>query len=248
MSAAGYDPGFYERLQETADPSASVVVPMLLEAAPVTSVLDTGCGAGGWLAGFRAHGVEDVLGLDGPWVREDQLRIPRACFRRTDLAQPIVLGRRFDLALALEVAEHLPPERAAGFVADLVAAAPLVLFSAAIPGQDGVNHLNEQWPDWWASLFAGHGMQALDPFRAALWRDGRVAWWYRQNLLLFATDEAFARWPSLASFGPAGTEPLPLVHPALWARCRRRAEPDLGRWARGFGAALRRSLARLRRG
>lgn len=247
MTAAPYDGRFYDLLEGTADPSASVVVPMLRAAAPVASVVDFGCGTGGWLAAFRAEGVEDILGLDGPWVREDQLRIPRDRFRRVDLASPVALDRRFDCALALEVAEHLPPARAEGLVADLLAAASLVLFSAAIPGQGGVNHLNEQWPDWWARLFAGHGARPFDPFRAVLWHDGRVAWWYRQNLLLFATDEALARWPALARSGVAAAA-LPLVHPLLWEQRRRQAEPELGRWAKGFAAALRRSLARSGRG
>lgn len=243
MTKPPYDRRFYELLATTADPSAAVVVPMLLALAPVSSVVDVGCGTGGWLAMFRSHGVEDVLGLEGPWVVEEQLRIPRERFRRTDLAAPLRFDCRFDLALALEVAEHLPPDRAEGFVADLLSAAPLVLFSAAIPGQGGVGHVNEQWPAWWAERFAVHGALCLDPFRAALWHDERVTWWYRQNMLLFAAPEALSRWPALAALAPADP-PRALVHPALWAIARRRAEPGLGGWLKGFGPALRRSLAR----
>lgn len=67
-----------------------------------------------------------------------------------DLTQPLSLGRKFDLCVSMEVAEHLPPSRADSFVADLVGLAPVVLFSAAVPEQGGTNHLNEQWPDYGA--------------------------------------------------------------------------------------------------
>lgn len=240
--AAPYGEAFYDDLVRTADPAAALIVPRLLALAPVTSVVDFGCGTGGWLAAFLAGGVTDVLGLEGPWVRPDQLRIPADRFRRVDLARPLALDRRFDLALALEVAEHLPEARAMGFVADLLAAAPLVLFSAAIPGQGGVEHVNEQWPGWWAERFAAHGARLTDPFRAALWEDERIAWWYRQNLLLAVTEEACARWPALAAL-PVDP-PRALVHPALWQKAQKRLAPGLAGWAKGFWPALRRSLGR----
>ena len=72
-------------------------------------------------------------------------------FRKTvssqrDLAQPLQIDRRFDLALSLEVAEHLPPECGSEFVQTLTDLSSVILFSAAIPFQGGTDHLNEQWP------------------------------------------------------------------------------------------------------
>lgn len=58
--------------------------------------------------------------------------IPKGCFRAADLSQPFQLAEFFDLAICLEVAEHLPKQSAPGFIQSLVRLAPVVLFSAAI--------------------------------------------------------------------------------------------------------------------
>src|SRR5438874_4807793 len=118
------------------------------------SVVDFGCGLGIWLEKFVLHGVEDYVGVDGPWVPQDDLHFRQDHFVAARLDRPLRLGRRFDLAVALEVAEHLPDHRGSTFVRTIVEHAPCVLFSAAVPQQGGTDHVNEQWPDYWAELFA----------------------------------------------------------------------------------------------
>src|SRR6185436_10775009 len=92
--------------------SAQVIIPLVMELLPVQSVVDLGCGIGTWLSVFRERGACDFLGIDGDYVEIDQLEIPRECFWPHDLRQPLNLERRFDLAVSLEVAEHLPAEAA----------------------------------------------------------------------------------------------------------------------------------------
>lgn len=99
-------------------------------------VVDVGCATGYWLAAFSSRGVGSVLGIDGDYVDWGSLRIDPASFVAHDLTHlPLPVEDRFDLALCMEVAEHLPPESATPLVAELVRLAPLVLFSAAIPDQ-----------------------------------------------------------------------------------------------------------------
>jgi SAM-dependent methyltransferase len=238
-----YPASFYQDLDRTARPSARIVVPLLMQWVRPHAVLDIGCGDGSWLAEFAAQGAADVLGLDGDWVSEQQLKIPRSSFRRAALDQPIEAGRRFDLALSLEVAEHLPPPRAAGLVRDLAAHAPVVLFSAAIPAQGGLNHVNEQWPDWWADLFAAQGMVAIDALRWRIWNEADVTWWYKQNTLLYARPEALERLPELAAArasSPRGAARL--VHPHKYQEALRTGRPTLRRWLKMGPAALRQTF------
>ncbi len=175
--ATRYDRRFYDTISDGSQSSAAVVVPLLNFNGD--TVIDVGCGRGWWGAEFARHGI-DVLGIDGEYVTERM--IP---FQPVDLAKPFDLGRRFDLAICLEVAEHLLPHRAEGFVADLCRLADVVVFSAAIPHQSGAGHVNCQWPSYWADLFAAHGYGCIDVVREQIWDDDRVEPWYRQNLLVF---------------------------------------------------------------
>jgi glycosyltransferase involved in cell wall biosynthesis len=102
-------------------------------------------------------------------------------------------------------------------VDSLVRHASVVLFSAAIPDQGGTAHLNEQWPSYWAELFARRGYQAYDAIRPAVWDDQQVAWWYRQNILVFADAQARGAHPALAAASPAPGAALDRVHPENYA-------------------------------
>jgi SAM-dependent methyltransferase len=182
---APYPETFYAKQQDGSISSAQVVVPIVLSLFQCHSVVDVGCGVGGWLKEFERHGISDYLGVDGDYVSRQLLKIPADRFMPLDLHNVIGLGRRFDLACSLEVAEHLPRIRAESFVVDLVKAAPVVLFSAAIPHQGGTHHVNLQRQSFWAGLFAEHGYIALDCVRPAIFGDPRVEWWYRQNIIVF---------------------------------------------------------------
>lgn len=216
-----YQPGFYEA-QHSATSSARRILPWLLDIVQPASIADIGCGIGGWLEVARMHGVADFMGVDGEHVPADLLLIPPTQFQRRDLTQPLSLGRSFDLALCLEVAEHLPPARAESLVADLAALAPVVVFSAAIPGQGGTFHTNEQWPDYWWSRFEAAGFHAIDAIRPRFWRDADIDWWYAQNTIIYARPDCVADIAQRCAVGVSTEAPLPLVHPRAWEAAQRR--------------------------
>jgi SAM-dependent methyltransferase len=203
-----YNPKFYRELA-SAQESAREILPLVLDVIKPASVIDIGCGTGNWLAIAYELGVRDILGIDGPWAKA-QLAIPSEKFSEHDLSTPLKLDRRFDLALSLEVAEHLPASAARIFVQSLCDAADVVLFSAAIPGQGGRRHVNEQWPAYWAELFADLRFDCYDFLRPRIWNNPRVTWHYAQNSMIFA------RSGSRHPLGEPAT-PLPLVHPILWS-------------------------------
>jgi hypothetical protein len=208
---ATYEPKFFRIQSAGSYKSAQTIVPLLKQLMPIRSVCDVGCGVGAWVRSFREHGVEAIQGVDGSYVDPTQLLIPPESFHPSDLRQRLSLNARFDLAVSLEVAEHLPPERAASFVEDLTRLAPVVLFSAAIPRQGGTGHLNEQWPDYWAKLFDTHDFAPFDLIRPQIWDDDRIERWYRQNMIIYCRRDYLFNCPQLSQFRPAA--PLAIVHP-----------------------------------
>jgi hypothetical protein len=168
---------------------------------------------GQWLAVFRDHGVEEILGIDGDYVNTQRLEIAADEFLACDLSNPIAVDRRFDLAVSLEVAEHLPEGSADAFVGLLTSLAPIVLFSAAVPCQGGTNHVNEQWPNYWAARFESRGYGTFDYIRDRIWDSADVECWYAQNILLFSRRQISAPAEPAPGAAQSPWRALSRVHP-----------------------------------
>ncbi len=159
---------------------------------------------------FKEHGVNEVLGLDGKWINKELLlqNIDENEFIEVDLESDISIDRKFDLAISLEVAEHLSKKRSESFVRDLCKLSDSIIFSAAIPFQGGQNHINEQPLSYWVDRFYEHGYKCLDVFRSEIWNDEEIFWWYRQNVVFFKNDKV----SDLKKFYPPN-----YVHPELYS-------------------------------
>jgi SAM-dependent methyltransferase len=207
--------GQLSQQEEANQRSADFILDNLFQHYCPKSVLDVGCGIGTWLAVSQSKGVADVLGIEGTWLDRKLARIAENLIVDLDLEQPFDLGRRFDLAISLEVAEHLSAQAAAGFVYSLVRHADVILFSAAIPFQGGHHHVNEQFLDYWGSLFDTHGYRPVDWLRSLIWGNNAILWWLRQNIVVFAKQELTTGQGPFAHLAP-GQGPLSIVHPDVY--------------------------------
>jgi SAM-dependent methyltransferase len=222
-----YSKEFYD-IQLESRRSAEAVISILRERYDPSSIVDIGCGVGVWLKEFQRLGKEDILGIDGPSLPADLLLIPRDKFVCLDVEYAAIdsVQRRFDLAICLEMAEHISPERAQVLIDGLSRLSDVVLFSAAIPYQGGTGHVNENWIEYWAGLFLKNDYVPVDLFRARLWSNPQVAFYYRQNALLFVRREK-----ALTVFGVTGQLPVhSYVHPETYIAASLATLAKLGKY------------------
>jgi len=179
-----YDYIFYLNNRYHSMVSAQHILQPLFQELPHKSVVDFGCGTGTWLWVAQALGAEEILGYDGDYVPRDLLLIPEASFAAVNLENRITAPQKFDLAMSLEVGEHLSADSADIFVENIARSSDTVLFSAAHPGQGGTDHINEQPIEYWIEKFEKFGFTPIE-IKQRFQDDDKIAKWYRQNVILF---------------------------------------------------------------
>lgn len=187
-----YPADWHELYGDMTGESARRILPPLLSLFGVKSLLEVGCGNGHWTQAAIDAGVNDYTVVDGPWNDRARLLVDQSRFVEARLEQPLALGRRFDLAICLEVAEHVDNVSARTLVKSLCEAADVIGFGAATPFQGGFGHINEQWPSYWRAHFEALGYRPYDLVRPRHWNDRAIHYWYRQNMFVYVRDSNIA--------------------------------------------------------
>lgn len=191
-----YKDSFYIYRKQLTNISSERVLKILLPIIKPKSVLDLGCGTGIWLAKCKDYGVEDVQGVDGDWVSSELLEIEKSEFTTHNFGtETFSTNKIFDLAICIEVVEHLDDSLAMGLMDSLTKGSDIILFSAAVPGQGGTGHINEQLQSYWAREFGVRGYICVDLIRPAIWDDSSVNVIYKQNMFIYIKKERLDSLP-----------------------------------------------------
>ncbi len=184
-----YSKNFYRTRHQDTKYAAHKILSILKNILPLRSIVDFGCGTGTWLLAAENLGFKELEGYEGNWLNKSMYKCNKATLTTHNLEDKINTIKRYDIALSLEVAEHLSAKRAHSFVEELCNIANIVLFSAAIPGQGGTHHINEQWQSYWVKKFNENNFSAYDVVRPKIWNDPKISFWYKQNILLFINND-----------------------------------------------------------
>ena len=169
-----YNGNYYDNLGLATYDAAKVILGDLYKIFPYNSLVDFGCGSAVWLkaANEIIQKNKKLTGIDGDYTKNIHI-FNDANFIYKNLENEIDVEKH-DLAISLETAEHLSPDRADSFIKDLCKASDVVLFSAAVDGHGGTNHLNENNPSYWINHFKNND---YDPF---IFLD-RKKYWYHDS-------------------------------------------------------------------
>lgn len=153
-----------------------------------STAVDLGCGSGHFVAALRAAGIRAEGYEYSAQLRRTAARELGVTIHPFDLADPPVMPQ-VDLALSIEVAEHLQPLMGDTLVRLLTTSAPTVWFTAARPHQGGAGHVNEQPAEYWISRFKKYGYEFDQSFteqlRPRIGTETVKAPWLAENLLIF---------------------------------------------------------------
>lgn len=213
-----YKTNFYKTRNAETEKSAEIVLDELFRFFQPNSMVDFGCGVGTWLKKGKEKGVKEILGIEGDWLDKSHLVIKEDSFQYKNLTTQIRLSKRYDLAISLEVAEHIEEKFASLFIENLTQASDVILFSAAIPGQRGSGHVNEQWPEYWINKFEANDYLPFDIIRPAVWLNPDVKTWYKQNTFVLVKKSKLPEISSLITTRGFGKSPFSIVHPDTFKR------------------------------
>jgi hypothetical protein len=181
-----------------------------------SSLVEVGCGQAGWLHAGRRLGAGEIRGYDFPGASAEARGLTTGEFVATDLNEEIRVERKFDLAICMEAAARLPRSAAATLIRSLTGASDWVLFGAALPHQGGLDHVNENWMEYWAALFAQAGFLCYDILRPRFWHDARVAFYYRQSSCLYVRPGS--HYALRARGHTPSSRPPSLIHPEMFLK------------------------------
>lgn len=225
-SEKAYGRNFHATRHQKTQHSANTILEIILPSLPnVKSVIDIGCGVGTWLMSASEKGATSIAGYDGPWVDRKLLQIPEHCFHQTNLAESLEITVSADLAICLEVLEHIPEAAANERMDLLLSKCRFLLFGAAVPLQGGAGHINEKPQSYWVNYITSQGFIAYDPIRTKIWNDCSIPYWYKQNIFLYVNEKDAQFLPEeIARHRLTPESLIDVIHPELLEKKNRKAE------------------------
>lgn len=210
-----YDKAYYKRHEKGSYQSALILLNYLKDFLKINSIIDFGCGMGTWGKAAKDIGITNYIGVDQHYYNDKYMVIEKNSYIQHDLRNKFFVQRSFDLAISVEVAEHIDSVYENTFIENICNSSDIILFSAALPEQGGTGHINERPCSYWNSKFDALGYVLIDCIRPFFWNNKNIEIWYRNNCTLYIKKEKF---DTIKSYIPQSSFPIDIIHPEMLTR------------------------------
>lgn len=187
----------------------SIIVGEILKHFSPKTVIDLWCWLWSFVKVFQDYWI-DAYWVNGERTERDKLFIDDKSLLIYNLEQYHDFWKQYDMALSLEVAEHIDEKYSDNFVKTITSCSDIIIFSAAIPWQTWQNHINLQSPEYRERKFNTYWYNFYDVFRHIFWNNEEIFWWYKQNIFLVA--KKWVKIPDSLIEKP----PRYIIHPDLF--------------------------------
>jgi hypothetical protein len=143
----------------------------------VKTIIDIGCGDGSYVREFRKNGF-DCIGLDGNPLTS---KIPYC--QVMDFSINLISFFN-DLAICLEVGEHIPQEYEQFFIDNICRVSDNIILSWAIEGQGGLGHVNCRNNDYIIAEMKKRNFD-YDAIATNFLRKNSTLPWFKNTLMAF---------------------------------------------------------------
>ena len=172
----------YEQIIKEEKPFADRLALFIRDIIRPNIVLDIGCGPG-----IYVHSMNDLA------IQSFGIDIDDRVLGKKNLFKQNILDTYFiaDTCICLEVFEHIDSE----YNDDLVEKVSkmfqdTLIFSAAVPGQGGVGHINCQTKEYWSDKFLlterCHRNYLMEDLLKHYCQQGRYMGWFYNNVMIFS--------------------------------------------------------------
>lgn len=172
----------YDQIESEEKQFANRLATWIKENINPKKVVDIGCGPGTYVYSLRDNGI-NAYGYD-----IDDRVDGKDYLKKLSLFE---INDKSDVVICLEVAEHIETSLSDSIVDSIIRNVNddgMIIWTAAIPGQGGVGHINCQTKEYWEEKFISRGFHrdcAIESNLLEYIRSGPYMEWFLQNLMIF---------------------------------------------------------------
>lgn len=152
-----YSKEYYKSINKDESAQAKALGEILIKLYRPNSVVDIGCGTGLYLSQFKC--IQYGFDISPDAFDPEVIQVERGLVDIRDLTQPMNVNIKSDLAICLEVVEHIGSENADILIENISKWSDTIVMTAAPPGQAGLNHVNCQPMSYWEEKMAKYGFK-----------------------------------------------------------------------------------------